>query len=537
MKLSDYIAERLYEAGVRFVYGIPGSASIPYIESFSRHGIRFILVSHESAAGIMASVTGRITGIPGICHATMGPGAANILTGAGFALLDRAPVVILTSETDERMLGRTSQMNVDHQGLFSPVTKATYRVNKNNAENVLNTALKICTHEYPGPVHIGLPAGIAEEEIETGSEAGILSGNELLTDSQIVENRDTEKIINLLEQSRRPLIAVGLTAARHKISSSLREFLVLRKIPVVLTPMAKSLLPENHPSYTGVLFHALSDYLTDVFEKTDLVIGLGYDPVEFNYESWMPDVPLVHFNSVITDLPEKREVFQYTGTPDEWFSLMSHLNPGQIVSESGLIKGIRDETEAVFEGFTNHFGPVSAVKILQEELPAGATVTADVGSHLHLLGQYWKTGGADNFIITNGWSGMGFGIPSALAIQLLKPWADVVCITGDGGLLMSAGEIMTARRYSLPVKIVVLSDGELNLIKIKQLWQNIPPEGTLLYSGDLFNADSFLGVRVIRAGSHEEMSNAINKAFSVNEPVIINAVIDPEDYSWLVVKR
>lgn len=535
MKLPDYIACKLLETGVRYVFGIPGSTSIPYIESFSRHGIRFILVSHESSAGIMASVTGRLTGIPGVCHATLGPGAANILTGAGFALLDRAPVIVFTCEADESMLGRTAQMNVDHQKLFSALTKATFRISKNNIERVLNLAFGICIEEYPGPVHIGLPAGLAVEEARTGSETEMISDKASKT--PVIENIDKEEIISLLEKSRRPLIAAGLTAARQKISSSLKNFLALRKIPVVLTPMAKSLLPENHPSYTGVLFHALSDYLADIFEKTDLVIGLGYDPVEINYESWMPDVPLIHFNTVITDLPGDRKVLQYTGKPEEWFSLMNNLNPGQILFESGLIKGIRDEMEAVFGGFTNHFGPVAALKILQEALPAATTVTADVGSHLHLLGQYWKTGGTENLVITNGWSGMGFGIPAALAIQLQKPWSNVVCITGDGGLLMSAGEIMTARRYSLPVKIVVLSDGELNLIKIKQLWQNIPPEGSLLYSGDLFDTERFLGVRVLRAGSNEEMADAVNKSFSINEPVIINAVIDPEDYRWLVVRK
>ena len=532
MKLSDFIAGKLYEAGVRYVFGIPGSTSIPYIESLGKYGIRFILVSHEAAAGIMASVTGRITGIPGVCHATMGPGAANILTGAGFALLDRAPVIILTSESDENMAGRTAQMNVDHQRLFTPLTKATFRMNKGNAESILNSAFSICNQEYPGPVHIGLPAGLAEAEAETKQEG------EYKTDTQpFTVNKDSEEIIRLLEKSRRPLIAAGLTAARHKISPQLNEFLIMRKMPVVLTPMAKSLLPENHPSYAGVLFHALSDYLEDIFEKTDLVIGLGYDPVEFNYESWMPDVPLISLNTVITDLPDNRTVFQYTGKPDEWFGLLKNINPGQLVFEGGLIKGIRNETEAVFEAFTNNFGPVAAVKILQEELPAGTIMTADVGSHLHLLGQYWKTGGNDNLIITNGWSGMGFGIPAALAVQLQKPWSAVVCITGDGGLLMSAGEIMTARRYSLPVKIVVFSDGELNLIKIKQLWQNLPADGSLLYSGDLFDAEKFLGVKVLRAGSHEELAEALYKAFLINEPVIINTVIDPEDYRWLVVRR
>jgi acetolactate synthase-1/2/3 large subunit len=139
--------------------------------------------------------------------------------------------------------------------------------------------------------------------------------------------------------------------------------------------------------------------------------------------------------------------------------------------------------------------------------------------------------------MTNGWSGMGFGIPAALACQLNNKEATVVCITGDGGFLMMAGEIVTAKRYNLPVIIVVFSDGELNLIKVKQSWSNLQPNGTILYLDDLFGTDIFLGLRVFRADSIESMRRVINEALALSEPVIINAVIDPEDYKWLIVKK
>jgi acetolactate synthase-1/2/3 large subunit len=192
---------------------------------------------------------------------------------------------------------------------------------------------------------------------------------------------------------------------------------------------------------------------------------------------------------------------------------------------------------SVFNGFSGHFGPVAAMQVLQEELPADSIITVDVGSHLHLAGQFWKTDTRGEFIISNGWSGMGFGIPSALAAQINRPDSTVVCMTGDGGFLMMAGEMLTARRYNLPIIVVVFSDGELNLIKLKQSWKEISPYGTVLYQGDLFGADIFLGVKVLKADSVESMRKAINRALSLDEPVIVNAVIDPEDYKWLIVKR
>ncbi len=530
MTIAEYIANELFNHGIRYVFGIPGGPSIPYLEAFRSAGIEFILTSNEASAGIMADVTGRLTGIPGICHATFGPGATNISTGIGGALLDRSPVIVFTSEMDDVMINRTAQMNINHQKLFEPITKATYRMNAGNAAEVMESAIRLCQGSYPGPVHIGLPSDISDIEIDA------MSLTSPITEKDIHYN-NIQRIISLLEKSRHPLMAVGLTAARLDLQSDLLAFLDNCRIPVVLTPMAKGLIPEDHPCYAGVLFHSLSDYLEDIYARTDLVIGIGYDPVEYNYESWMPDVPLVHFDTRETVMPPESITAQFTGTPDEWFIILKNLNISSLILEQAVIKGIRDEMTSVFNGFTNHFGPAAALKILQEELPEDVILTADVGSHLHLIGQFWKTHGKQKLIMSNGWSGMGFGIPAALAAQINNPDATVVCITGDGGFLMMAGEMITAKRYNLPVIVVVFSDGELNLIKVKQSWKNIPSFGTLLYQGDLFGTDIFLGIRVLRADSHDGMVKTIIEALSVNEPVIINAVIDPEDYNWLIVKR
>lgn len=530
MKIPQYIADRLYKEGIRYVFGIPGGPSIPYMEAFRKAGIEFILTANEASAGIMADVTARMTGIPGVCHATFGPGATNITTGTGGALLDRSPVIVLTSEVSDAWRERTTQMNVDHQKLFAPLTKATSRLDPGNAVRVIDDALRICREEYPGPVHIGLPSDMADSE---AADSGASSEEK----PQEIFNRDDNKISELLAEARRPLVAVGLTAKRLGTGDELLSFLNTYRIPVVLTPMAKGIIPETHPSYTGVLFHSLSDYLKDIYEKTDLVIGLGYDPVEYNYESWLPYVPLIHLSTVFTDMPDRNNIFQHAGPPDDWFRVLSGLNPGSLFFEQGVIRGIRDEMSSVLNGFTNHFGPVTALRILQEELPPDSVVTADVGSHLHLAGQMWQTGSSGKFIITNGWSGMGFGLPAALAAKLSSPVSTVACITGDGGFLMMAGEMITARRYNIPVIIVVLSDGELNLIKLKQEWKDIDPYITRLHKGDLFGSDTFFGCRVLTADSDETMSKSVRQALSLNEPVIINAKIDPEDYKWLVVRQ
>ena len=487
MTVAEYIADQLFKLGVKYVFGIPGGPSIPYMEALRASGIKFVLTSNEASAGIMADVTARLTGIPGICHSTFGPGATNIATGIGGALLDRSPVIVFTSEMSDDMVNRTTQMNINHQKLFEPLTKATFRINAGNAFQVIKSSVRISMDSYPGPVHIGLPDGISGNEI--------IEKEEITFDAeQLFYQNNIQKVVEILRSSRRPLIAIGLTASRLWIQKELLEFLGNFPIPVVITPMAKGLISEDHQCYAGVLFHSMSDYLEDIYQTSDLVIGLGYDPVEFNYELWKPDIPLIHFDTKESDLTNINNVTQFIGPVEEWFRLLNKINKGSLIFEGSLIKGIRDEMISVFDGFTSHFGPAAALKVLQEELPTDVTLTADVGSHLHLIGQFWQTYGKGKIIMTNGWSGMGFGIPAALGAQINFPESTIVCITGDGGFLMMAGEIVTAKRYNLPVIIVVFSDGELNLIKIKQSWKNLLPYGTILYQGDLFESDIFLGV-------------------------------------------
>ena len=358
MTIADYIADRLVNAGVRYVFGIPGGPSLPYLEAFRSAGIEFILTSNESAAATMADVSARLTGVPGICHSTFGPGATNITTGTGEALLDRSPIIVFTSEMPDSMLHRTTQMNIDHQKLFEPLTKKSFRMSPENVKEVLDSAFRICSEEYPGPVHIGLPSDIAGMEISDSETQYAQSENP-------EHNNDISGITTLLEKCRRPLIALGLTAVRLGLRKAILDFLNDYKIPVVVTPMAKGLVPEDHPCYAGVLFHALSDYLEDIYEKTDLVIGIGYDPVEYNYEAWMPDLPLIHFSTVETDMPDGLEVLQFIGDPVDWFAVLRNINTGALIFEKSVIEGIRNEMASVFDGFLGHFGPVSVLKTLK----------------------------------------------------------------------------------------------------------------------------------------------------------------------------
>lgn len=537
------LARKLKDHGVKYLFGIPGGPSIPLLKAFSDNGMEFILTSHESAAAVMADVTARLTGITGVCHSTFGPGATNLSTGVGGAFLDRSPMLALTTVVPDSWAARTTQMNIDHQALYSAVTKATCRLSPENATMVIENALRVANEEYPGPVHIAIPSDIAGKHFSINpkpspsdnnsfSKINLASPRAAKTISESLPEELIKKVLQTVESSRKPIIAVGLTAARLGISDMLMEFLSEREIPVVVTPMAKGVIPFDHPCFAGVLFHALSDKLKTLTDKTDLIVGLGYDPVEFNYESWMPSVPIIHFNTLWCDLPISK-CTQFISSPDQWFSLLSGLHSSRemISSAANVRETIKTALESVYPGFS----PVEAIKILNDALPDDAIVTADVGSHLHLLGQQWRVSKKGRLIMTNGWSSMGFGIPAANAAALCMPGRTVVCVTGDGGMMMSAGEVLTARRYGLKVIIVVLADKELNLIKLKELKRDIATLGVDLYSGSLFQSTAFLGVRVIRADNPSLFKTAVSEALQQTGPVIIEVAIDSSAYEKLVV--
>ncbi|HDZ42236.1 MAG TPA: thiamine pyrophosphate-binding protein [Bacteroidetes bacterium] len=528
MTVAEYIAKKFKERGVRYVFGIPGGPSIPYMEEFNKHGIEFILTTNETAAGVMADITGRLTGIPGICHATFGPGATNLSTGIGGAMLDRSPVIALTSVLPETMRKRTAQMNIDHQLVFEPVTKATVIVDNKNISEVLTDAFELATDEYPGPVHIGLPSDQAllktQEKIRRPD--GRVNNRELLIDDELIE---------LLEYSSKPLLVLGLTAVRSGIKDEINDFLAKHRIPLIVTPMAKGLVDENHDCYCGVLFHAASDRLSPVINEADLVIGLGYDPVEYNYESWLPDVPLIHFNTVFTDMPEKLMVRQIIGSLQ---GLLSMIDP--VIKSPGewdpiFISECRENIQSLVRKDYKKFGPVKAMNILRETLPANIIMCLDVGSHIHLFGQYWRTGKEGRILMTNGWSSMGFGIPAAIAAALNEPDAPVACVTGDGGFLMMCGEVVTARRLNLGVLFIVLCDRELNLIKIKEERKGIEKIGVDLYDGSLIGEKTFLGVPVRTSDNEESLRRILSGIYPLEGPVIIEINIDPSEYNDLII--
>ena len=534
--VAQIMAETLKELGVRYIFGVPSGNWTDYMAAIQQtEGLEFILISNEGAAGFMADVCWRLTGQVAACFGTFGPGACNLTTGVCGGYLDRSPMLAFTDEMNDLMRSRVTQMNIDHQALFKPITKWTTRLEPGKVKKILYKAFQTATAEVPGPVHIGLPAGIAM--LEANEETPIYQAPVEISpaDPAVLDKMNT-----LFNQSRKPVMTVGIGALRFDVQELIVRILEKFRIPVVLTPMAKGLLSEDHPSYTGVLAHALSDQVGLTHQQADLVIGIGYDSIEINYEDWMPQVPLLNIDTRPADLD--RDNFTLG------LDVIGHLNPSleSLLSmdcgeKEWHLEEVAERKAAMFARFSappGIFGPRKVLEELRAILPSDGIMTCDVGAHLHLIGQQWKTDSPDCQLMSNGCSSMGFAVPAAIAAKLCCPDREVCCVVGDGGFYMAAGEIATAKRLGLAVVFVLMTDGQLSLIKIKQERKGYASYGTQLqdFSDDFETYPTLFGVPVMVARDADQCKLALQQAFADAGPVIVEAIVNGDEYDELILK-
>ncbi|MFZ4614924.1 MAG: thiamine pyrophosphate-binding protein [Rectinemataceae bacterium] len=538
MTIADQLIKRLREQGVRQVFGVPSGSWLYYMEAMRKEGIDFVLVSNEASASFMADVSWRLTGIPGVCYGTVGPGASNLSTGVIGALLDRSSVIALSSEPPEKLIGRTVQMAIDQQSFFRPITKWTTRLSAERIDQQLAHGFRVAVAEVPGPVHLGLPEDLGSKPAPSPRSYQVMP----VIKAGTIDPADPillERMEGLFSAATRPLLALGISAVRSRSGALVAKIAEKHRIPVVLTPMAKGLLSEDHPWYAGVLFHALSDRVAETNRQADLVVSVGYDPVEFNFEDWMPEVPLIHLDTTEADIDRAvyKDVCDVVGNISVSLERLASLAP---IASTWDQAALAARTAAMFKAMEpapGSFGPCAALAILREVLPADGIMACDVGAHTHLIGQMWRTPEPGLQLMTNGCSSMGFGVPAAIAAKLCRPDKKVACVTGDGSFLMMAGEMSLARRRNLPVVFIVLADQSLELIRLKQEKKGFPEYMTALYGDECPTAEFVFGVPVVRADDADQYRAALVKAFATEGPVIVEAHIDASEYAQLIQRK
>jgi acetolactate synthase-1/2/3 large subunit len=550
MNNADLIVHILNTAGVRHGFGVPSGNVLPLMDAMRTGGIGFVLTAHEGSAAFAADVTGRMTGVPGLCIATLGPGATNLTTGVGSAWLDRSPLIAITCTLNEAQLGRRLQMWIDHHALFKPITKGTFRLRTGNIVATMTRALRLALSEPQGPVHLDLPEDVAlAQAAETLAQAtvALAQGTETLATGEagsmpervpLTPAAETSIAVagELLRAARRPVAVIGASAMRMRDPRLLRAFVERHQVPFATTMMAKGLIDEDHPLSLGCIERAMRKLQRATIQSADLVVGLGYDTIEVEYEAWAGKVPVLHVGIERADVDASvRVAHELIGGLDDSIVRLTALPAAANDWPAQSARQHRDAFQAALRPATAGFAPHQAIDVVRKVLPREGVLAFDVGAHTHQIGSQWTAHAPRSFLITNGWSSMGFGIPAALAAKLARPDLPVVCVLGDGCFQMTCGEVAVARREGLAIPIVVLDDRWLSLIKVKQERRDLPYYGTEVSPGEYPPPPAhYFGVPAVGVNDAAGLERALREAFAAEGPTIIEARVDASHYSQTV---
>jgi acetolactate synthase I/II/III large subunit len=527
MNNAELIVRTLRAAGVSHGFGIPSGNVLPLLEAMRVGGLPYVLTAHEGSAAFAADVMGRMTGAPGFCIATLGPGATNLTTGVGNAYLDRSPLLALTCNLPTAQLGRRIQMAIDHHALFTPITKASLALREGAVASTLAQALEIALSEPLGPVHVDVPEDVAltaaTEEVPAPPRGRPLSAPSV---------EALRRAAAVLAAARRPVAVLGSSAMRLKNPGLLRQVIEHHRLPFASTTMAKGMIAEDHPLALGCIERARRQVLRELLRSADLVVGLGYDVVEVEYEAWIGKVPLLSIDVDPVDADSSVSIaHEVVGDLEASLAWLAKLQPSRHEWPDDLAARHRERFHQALRPLVDGFAPHHAIDVVREVLPRDGILAFDVGAHTHQIASQWTAHEPRTFLITNGWSSMGFGLPAAIAAKLARPERPVVALVGDGCFQMTCGEVAVARRLGLSLPIVVLDDGWLSLIQVKQERRSFGLYGTDLGEHEYARPPAhYFGVRAVGVSSAAELTRALKRALAADHPTVIEAKVDPRHY-------
>ena len=526
MKAADLIVQCLENEQVRYVFGLPGEEILDILDSFLDSRITFVPTRHEQGAAFMADAYGRLTGRPGVCLSTLGPGATNLATGVADANLDRAPLVAITGQAGRDRIHKESHQRVDIVEHFRPLTKWNTRVETAGViPEVIRKAFKLAESEKPGACHIEVPEDLAREETD-GAPLSTERARRPSPDRQALETA-----ARLIESASFPLIFAGNGVIRGGASGELRKFARAHGIPVAHTFMAKGSMPYDDDLCLLSVGLQARDYISCGFDKADLIIAIGYDPVEYAPKFWNPD--------------RKKSIVHIDFTPAE---VDSFYQPAvEVVADvreaiellGGLVKGQKDPTPyhtlrrvilaELEEGAADDTFPLKPQRILKDlrtHMGRDDILISDVGTHKLWIARTFPAYEPNTVLISNGYAAMGFALPAAVAAKLVHPERKVVAVSGDGGFLMNCQELETARRLGLAIVNVIFRDGGYNLIQWKQQTRLGRESGVEFTNPDFVTLAQAFGAKGFRVESARGLAPVLAEALAWRGPSIVDVPVD-----------
>ena len=531
MNNAELIVQILKRAGVTHGFGIPSGNVLPLMDAMRKHDLPFVLTAHEGSAGFAADVMGRMTGTPGLGIATLGPGATNLATGVGDAWLDRSPMIAITCNLNTDQLGRRIQMYIDHQQLFAPITKASLVLREGTVAETVAEAVRLSLTEPMGPVHLDLPEDVA-----------VAMATETLPDLtppvpvKAADDSEIQTALEILAAAKRPVAILGTNAMRMRDIDLLRRFVERHGIPFASTTMTKGLIDEDHPLSVGCIERAKRQIQREFLRGADLIIGLGYDTIEVEYEAWIGDTPLLQIDIEKVDIaPSVQLKAEVTGDLDTSFATLTDADSIANDWQESDVAAHQVAFQAALRPEVANFAPHHVIDVVRDVLPDDGILAYDVGAHTHQIASQWTAHAPRQCHITNGWSSMGFGLPAAIAAKIARPDLPVVCLIGDGCFQMTCGELATAKRAGLTLPVVVLDDRWLGLIRVKQERRQLSIYGTELQAEEYREPpEHYFGVPAVGVRDGEALRIALEAALQATGPTVIEAVVDSAHYSETV---
>ncbi len=525
MKVSDLLVECLENEGVRYIFGIPGEENLDFMDSLSRsEQIQFVTCRHEQGAAFMANVYGRLSTYPGVCLATLGPGATNLITGVADAQLDRAPLVAITGQVAQDLAFKESHQYLDIVALFAAVTKWNAGIDVPSAvPEMVRKAFRLARLEKPGATHLELPEDVAAREVEAHAMPV------RRTSYPVARPESIAQAAELLRAARRPVILSGNGVIRRQAAESLTEFANRLSLPVITTFMGKGALDYRDLLALPAMGLRSKDASLGILDDADLVIAVGYDLVEWEPEVWngRKEMTILHVDSTAAEVDDSYlPASEVVGEIGESLKALS-VAFGQTAPSwewNGFSSYAHDEVSLGDDSF-----PIPLERVvhdLRQAMRDEDILISDVGVHKLWLATRFPAALPNTVVIANGLASMGIAVPGAVAAKLVHPECHVVAVTGDGGFLMNSQELETAKRLKTAFVVVVLVDNRYGVIELNQKRRFGRSFGVEFENPDFPQYAASFGLPGFAVTSTAELLPTLRRAMELNVPSIVAVPVD-----------
>jgi acetolactate synthase-1/2/3 large subunit len=526
-KGSDLLVAALENEGVDRIFGIPGEENLDVVESIRRSSIQLVLTRHEQAAAFMAATYGRLTGRPGVCITTLGPGALNLSTGAAYALLGAMPMIMITGQKGILSSRQARFQIVDVVAAMKPLTKLSRQiVSAKMIPTLVREAFRVAQEERPGPVHLELPEDIAAETCEA---IALIPPHPV--EIPLASPDSLERAARMIREARAPLIMFGAATSRPRSTADLAQFVLRTRIPYFTTQMGKGTVPGGTELYMGTAALSERDYVHEAIESADLVIAIGHDTVEkppFIMGATGPHVIHIGYLPATVEqvyFPQAEVV----GDLGPSLRLLADRIEGKIPRAQALLplrEGILGRIAA--RATEDRFTPQRLVHDVREVMPADGILALDNGMYKIWFARNYRTRVANTLLLDNALATMGAGLPSAIMAAMLYPERRVMAVCGDGGFMMNSQELETAVRLKVNLVVLIIEDNAYGMIRWKQAVDRFPDFGMTFANPDFEKYAEAYGAKGTRVHRIADLRPVLEQAFTDGG---VQLVVVPIDYS------